>query len=202
MTCIQVFHAGLHFFSLSPLDHPEFDAQVPAEDPHREGGREQRLRLQEHGLLHSRLPRDGLHCGHVLPEPQGESCIWGRRRRGEEEEEGRRRGGGVVLDVSIFFSFFFFFFFFCMQCGAFKFTAHFIRLFLFFFNKRGEEGQERKYTEEMQTEESQGKPKQRHKRSVETFAHGGNERRGFLCEGLSKSPVTVSRKSLDITSRH
>lgn len=132
MTCIQVFHAGLHFFSLSPLDHPEFDAQVPAEDPHREGGREQRLRLQEHGLLHSRLPRDGLHCGHVLPEPQGESCIWGRRRRGEEEEEGRRRGGGVVLDVSIFFSFFFFFFFFCMQCGAFKFTAHFIRLFLFF----------------------------------------------------------------------
>lgn len=71
MVKIAVLHLYGCFWFFSPPDHPELDAQVSAQDPHRQGRREQRLRVQEHGILHARLPRDRLHRRHVLPEPQG-----------------------------------------------------------------------------------------------------------------------------------
>lgn len=67
----QVSQSG--FIEISPphVDNIELHAQVPAASPHRQGRREQRLRLQKHSFLHPRLPRDGLHRCDVLPEPQG-----------------------------------------------------------------------------------------------------------------------------------
>lgn len=65
-------HKIKHAATFHPfLDHPELYAQVPAETPHRQSGWKQRFWFQEHGLLYSRLPRDGLHLRHLLSKPQG-----------------------------------------------------------------------------------------------------------------------------------
>lgn len=60
---------------LSFPDHPELYAQVPAETSHRQGRRKQRVWIEEHCLLHSRVSRDSLHLCNFLSKSQGMTSL-------------------------------------------------------------------------------------------------------------------------------
>ena len=68
MTVVWVFE----MCGLFPcVDHPELDAQVPAQATHSQSWWEQCLWIQEHSVLYSCLSWDGLHLCDLVSKPQG-----------------------------------------------------------------------------------------------------------------------------------